>query len=70
MKKTEGHSRASSSLTRAHNRQVQREIQQYLAAVNSYPLRVASGPYMTFERYFLGIMARNENQARRRSYRR
>lgn len=46
---------------------VQREIDNFLLALNSYPSRFASDPELTFEQYLYSIMA-SENESKRGPY--
>ena len=57
----------------ARDREVRREIENFLHALSSYPDRFARDPYVSFEEHLFIVTAENQVSAlggdRRRSYR-
>lgn len=51
----------SSKMDPSQDRDVQKEIDLFLAALSSYPDRFAKDPDLSFERYLFGITSEDRN---------
>jgi len=65
-KGSKGHAVRLAALKVASQREFEREIQDYLEALNSYAACAAREPGLSFERHMTNIIAATADEARRR----